>query len=69
MANKFEVGKRYNDGFATFEIISRTAKTATIGFVKHAGKFNEKITDVKTKKINFWPTGEVIFFSPYEIQA
>lgn len=66
---KFEVGKRYNDGCATFEIISRTAKTIKVAYIQHAGRFNEKVTDVKTKKVYNWETEEVAYYGYYEIHA
>ena len=66
---KFEVGKRYNNGGMTFEIISRTAKTAKVAYIQHAGRSNEKVTSVKNKKIENWETEEVIFCEPYEIRA
>lgn len=37
----FEIGKRYRDGAATFEIIGRTAKTVRFVMIQHAGHFNE----------------------------
>lgn len=66
---KFEVGKRYVEGGVTFEVISRTAKTAKMALIQHAGRCNEKVTDVKIKKINNWETEEVIFWNCYEIHA
>lgn len=47
---KFEVDKRYVEGGVTFEVISRTAKTAKMALIQHAGRCNEKVTDVKIKK-------------------
>ena len=66
---KFEVGRRYKEGGMTFEIISRTAKTAKVAYIQHAGRFNEKVTGVKIKKIYNWETEEVIFCDPYELHA
>lgn len=66
---KFETGKRYKDGAMTFEIISRTAKTATVAIIQHAGRFNERITDTKKGKIYTWETEEVIFCGCREIHA
>lgn len=66
---KFEVGKRYTDGSAVFEIVSRTAKTAVIAMVYHTGKFNEKVREPKKKKIHVWGTEEVIFHHCYELHA
>lgn len=66
---KFEVGKRYSMGGATFEVISRTAKTVKMALIQHAGKSNEKITGIKSKKVNNWETEEVIFWNCYEIHA
>lgn len=66
---KFEIGKRYTEGGVTFEVISRTAKTVKMSLIQHAGRFNEKVTDVKSKKVNDWETEEVIFWGCYEIHA
>lgn len=66
---KFEIGKRYVDGAMTFEIISRTARTAKVAYIQHAGRSNEKITNIKTRKIQNWETEEVIFCEPYELHA
>ena len=57
---KFEIGKRYTEGGVAFEVISRTAKTVKMALIQHAGRSNEKITDVKSKKVNNWETEEVI---------
>ena len=43
----FEIGKRYRDGAATFEIIGRTAKTVRFVMIQHAGHFNERKGDEK----------------------
>lgn len=66
---KFEIGKRYTEGGVAFEVISRTAKTVKMALIQHAGRSNEKITDVKSKKVNNWETEEVIFWNCYEIHA
>lgn len=66
---KFEIGKRYTDGAMTFEIIGRTAKTAKVATIQHAGRFNEKVTDIKNRKINNWDTEEVIYCGCYELHA
>ena len=50
----FEIGKRYRDGAATFEIIGRTAKTVRFVMIQHAGHFNERKGDEKRAKVNNW---------------
>lgn len=52
-----------------FEVISRTAKTATVAMIQHAGRFNERVSGTKRLKLSNWETGEVIFYSCYEIHA
>lgn len=67
---KFEVGKRYEDGAMTFEVISRTAKFVTVKFIQHANKANESVRDVVKVKVNNWETEEVIFpKNMYEVHA
>ncbi|MCI8339220.1 MAG: hypothetical protein HFH62_11175 [Lachnospiraceae bacterium] len=66
---RFEIGKRYTEGGVTFEVISRTAKTVKMALIQHAGRANEKVTSVKSKKINNWETEEVVFWNCYEIHA
>lgn len=66
---KFEVGKRYEDGAMTVEVLKRTAKTVTVGIIYHAGRINEKIGDVKKCKVCDWETEEVIFPGHYEVHA
>lgn len=66
---KLEVGKRYTDGGVTFEVLNRTAKTVKMALIQHAGKFNEKITGIKSVKVNDWGTEEVIFWNCYELHA
>lgn len=66
---KFETGKRYMVGSTAFEVISRTAKTATVAMIQHAGRFNERVSGTKRLKLRNWETGEVIFYSCYEIHA
>lgn len=66
---KLETGKRYMVGAMAFEIISRTAKTATVAMIQHAGRFNERVSGTKKLKLSNWETGEVIFYSCYEIHA
>lgn len=66
---KFEIGKRYTSGGMTFEIMSRTAKTVKVATIQHAGRFNEKVTDIKSRKINNWKTEEVIYCGCYETHA
>ncbi len=66
---RFEIGKRYTEGGVTFEVISRTAKTVKMALIQHTGRANEKVTSVKSKKINNWETEEVVFWNCYEIHA
>ena len=67
---KFEVGKRYRDGALTFEVISRTKKTAKVAVILHEGKANEKIREIKKVKLNVWEDGEVFFHCDfYEVHA
>lgn len=66
---KFEIGKRYAEGGVTFEVLSRTAKTVKLALIQHAGRFNEKVTDIKSRKVNNWDTEEVVFWGCYEIHA
>lgn len=66
---KFESGKRYKDGEATMEVVSRTNKFATIALVHHAGRSNEKLSGTKRVKINDWETEEVVFLNCYEFHA
>lgn len=66
---KFEVGKRYNDGAATFEITGRTAKTVKFVYIHHAGRFNEKKADEQKAKINKWEDREVFFTNCYQVEA
>lgn len=65
----FEVGKRYKEGGVTFEVLSRTAKTVKMALIQHAGRANERITSIETKKISNWDTEEVVYFGCYEIHA
>lgn len=66
---KFEVGKRYSINGVTFEILSRTPKTVKLAQIQHAGRFNERVTDIVTKKVHDWDTEEVVLLSHYEIHA
>lgn len=66
---KFEIGKRYTEGGVTFEVLSRTAKTVKMALIQHAGRANEKVTSIKSKKVNNWGTEEVIYWNCYEIHA
>jgi hypothetical protein len=65
----FEIGKRYKDGAITFEVIARTTKTITVNVIQHAGKFNEKITDMKKAKIQNWGDKEYVNIGCYELLA
>lgn len=66
---KFEVGKRYEDGALTFEIISRTATRANVAIILHEGRANEKVREIKNIKLHVWPDGEVFFHNCYEVHA
>lgn len=66
---KFEVGKRYSDGAATFEIIGRTAKTIKYVYIHHPGRSNEKRAEEKKAKILNWDDREVFFASCYQLEA
>lgn len=67
---KFEIGKRYNDGSFTFEIVKRTAKTVTYVKVIHAGRFNEKKdNEEKRAKILDWDTREVFIVKDLLVEA
>lgn len=66
---RFEVGKRYNDGAAVFEITGRTAKTIKFTMIQHAGRSNERRCDEKKTKINEWEGREVFFTNCYQIEA
>lgn len=66
---KFEVGKRYNDESATFEVLSRTKKTVTVAYIHHPGRFNERMSEAERKKIYDWKTEEVFYWGCYEVHA
>lgn len=66
---KFEIGKRYAAGGVIFEVISRTANTVKMALIQHAGRSNERVTDVKSRKISNWGTEEVVFWNCYELHA
>ena len=66
---KFEIGQRYKDGAMTIEVLERTAKTAQVAIIAHAGRINEKVREIKKVKINDWETEGVIFLNPYELHA
>ena len=65
----FEVGKRYNDGAATFEIVARTAKTIKFVMVQHAGRENERKSEEKKAKINIWNNKEIFVTNIYTVEA
>lgn len=65
----FEVGKRYNDGSATFEITGRTAKFVNFIQIQHAGRTNERKGDEKRAKLNVWDDREVFFTNCYQVEA
>ena len=66
---KFEVGKRYNDGAATFEIVARTEKTIKFVMVQHAGRSNERKMNEKKAKISEWEGREVFVTNCYTVEA
>lgn len=66
---KFEIGKRYEDGAITFEVIARTAKTITVNVIQHAGKVNEKVTSEKKTRVFDWDDREYANIGCYEILA
>ena len=66
---KFEVGKRYNDGTATFEITARTAKTVKFVMIQHPGKSNERRCNEKKAKISKWDEKEVFMTNCYTVEA
>lgn len=66
---KFEVGKRYNDGAMTIEVLKRTAKTLKVAIIAHAGRSNENVRETKSVRVNDWDTEEVVFLNCYEIHA
>ena len=67
--SKFEVGKRYNDGAAVFEVVARTAKTIKFVMVQHAGRENERKSEEKKAKINVWGDKEVFVTNIYTVEA
>ena len=66
---KFEVGKMYGEHAVNFEIVGRTNKTVSFVKVQHAGRFNEKKSEVKKAKIFDWETREVFFSNDETIEA
>lgn len=61
---RFEVGKRYTEtGWSgqIVEIVSRTEKTVKYVIVQHAGRYNEKKGEARTKKIKIWNDKEVFY--------
>ena len=66
---KFEVGKRYNDDAATFEIVARTAKTVIFVMIQHPGKSNERRCDEKKAKVENWDGREVFMTNCYTVEA
>lgn len=67
---KFEVGKRYEDCGATFEVIKRSAKFVTVAYIHHPGRYNEKRAEPKRLGILIWPDGsEVVCPTHYELHA
>ena len=65
----FEIGKRYNDGVAVFEIVARTNKTVTFVRVQHSGRCNERKSETKKAKILNWDSREVFMVSDYTVEA
>lgn len=66
---KFEVGKRYEDGGLTFEIIARTEKTVKYVAIHHPGRNNERIVKKGQAKIHNWSDREVFYRGDYIIEA
>lgn len=58
---QFEVGKRYTDNSATYEIMTRSDKMIKIGMIHHPNRVNEKLGTVKKVKVNVWGNEEVFF--------
>lgn len=65
----FEVGKRYTDGSAVFEIVARTAKTIKFVRVQHVDRFNERKSEEKKAKIQIWGEREVFCNHYYTVEA
>lgn len=66
---RFEIGQRIDKGGVVFEITGRTKKTVKFVEIQHAGRFNERRSGEKKKKIFEWPEREIFFVSPYEVEA
>lgn len=67
---KFEIGKRYFERESLqYEIVARTAKTVKYVEVQHAGRFNEKKSETKSKKIINWDDREVFFTNTDTVEA
>ena len=66
---KFEVGNRYYESGLTFEITGRTEKTIKFVEVQHAGRFNERKSEEKKRKIFNWDTREVFFAGARTVEA
>ena len=48
-----EIGKRYTDGSAVFEIVARTANTIKFVRVQHVDRFNERKSEERKQKFRF----------------
>ncbi len=48
---RFEIGQRIDKGGVVFEITGRTKKTVKFVEIQHAGRFNERRSEEKKKKI------------------
>lgn len=66
---KFEVGKRYSESGITYEILKRTPKTVKYALIYHAGKFNEKVAEVKSARIKDWGDKEVFCVGSRTVEA
>ena len=66
---KFEVGKIYGEHSVKFEIVGRTNKFISFVKVQHAGRYNERKSEVKRTKIVDWETKEVFFVNGETVEA
>ena len=66
---KFEVGKMYGEHAVKFEIVGRTDKTVSFVKVQHAGRFNDRKSEVRKQKVFDWETREVFFSNDETVEA
>jgi hypothetical protein len=66
---RFEIGQRIDKGGVVFEITERTKKTVKFVEIQHAGRFNERRSEEKKKKIFEWPEKEIFYTGCYEVEA